>query len=98
MLDECKKNFEFSGNSISNGVMATAIHYDLPRATELRVQIYDLTGRVVRVLHEGRQNAGVHTLVWNGVDAAGHPVSAGFYFVVLEAENRRLTQKVVVIK
>jgi flagellar hook assembly protein FlgD len=78
--------------------MATAIHYDLPRATEARVQIYDLTGRVVRVLHDGRQNAGAHTLVWNGADAAGRSVSAGFYFVVLEAESRRLTQKIVVVK
>lgn len=82
----------------SHVAMATTIHYDLPRVTELRVQIYDLTGRVVLVLQAGRQNAGAHTLVWNGVDAAGHPVSAGFYFVVLEAENRRLTQKIVVVK
>ncbi|MGH7596330.1 MAG: FlgD immunoglobulin-like domain containing protein [bacterium] len=85
-------------NPFANGAMATTIHYDLPRAAELRVQIYDLTGRSVCVLHDGRQNAGTHTLVWNGADAAGRLVSAGFYFVVLEAENRRLTQKIVVVR
>jgi len=82
----------------SSSAMATTIHYDLLRATELRVQIYDLTGRTVRVLHDGRQNAGAHTLVWNGADAAGRPVSAGFYFVVLEAGNRKVAQKVLVVK
>jgi hypothetical protein len=80
-----------------SGVAAT-IHYDLPNATVARVRIYDLTGRVVRVLRDGWQNAGAHALVWNGADAAGRPVSAGFYFVVLEADNGRLTQKLAVIK
>ncbi len=93
-----RPNFPNPFSAGSNGVMATTIHYELPRATELRVQIYDLTGRVVRVLHAGRQNAGAHTLLWNGADAASQPVSAGFYFVVLEAENTRLTQKIVVVK
>jgi flagellar hook assembly protein FlgD len=53
---------------------------------------------VARILQDGRQTAGAHALRWDGADAAGNLVSTGFYFVVLEAENRRLMQKILVMK
>jgi len=78
--------------------MGTAIHYELPKASLTRVAIYDLHGRIVRILQEGLQNAGAHTIVWNGANAGGGLVSNGYYFAVLESESRRLSQKILVVR
>jgi len=77
---------------------ATTIQYELSKPTRARVVVYDLNGRQVRVLHDGPQIAGSHTLAWNGASATGSLVGSGFYFVVLEAENQRLSQKISVVK
>lgn len=82
---------------LGNG-LATTIRYELPTAVLARVAVYDINGRLVRVLQDGRQNAGPQTLVWNGTDAAGNLASTGFYFVVLEAAQRRLSQKILLVK
>lgn len=76
----------------------TTIQYDLPKPTLARVAVYDLNGRLVRVLQDGPQTAGSHALAWNGFNATGSLVGSGFYFVVLEAESRRLSRKISVVK
>jgi hypothetical protein len=80
------------------GALATTIRYELPKPAPVRVAVYDLNGRLVRVLQEGQQTAGAHVLVWNGADAAGNLASSGFYFVVLEGERRKLSRKILVVK
>jgi len=74
------------------------IRYELPKPTQARVVVYDLNGRQVRVLHDGPQIVGSHALAWNGAGATGSLVGSGFYFVVLEAESRRLSRKISVVK
>jgi Zn-dependent metalloprotease len=82
----------------SNGSSATTIHYDLPAATTVSVSVYDLNGRLIRRLQEGLQPAGQYSVTWNGNDILGNLVSSGFYFVVLEAGERRLSQKILTVK
>jgi Zn-dependent metalloprotease len=88
----------FTLGSGSNGTAVTVIQYELPRATGVKVSVYDVTGRLIRVLREGFQTAGKHALTWNGEDTGGKFVSSGTYFLVLEAEGRRLNRKVLVVK
>jgi hypothetical protein len=88
----------FRIGAANGGAAVTMIRYELPKLTPVRVAVYDLNGRLVRVLQEGPQTAGVHALVWNGADAAGNLASSGFYFVLLETEGGRLAQKVLVVK
>jgi len=78
--------------------LATTIRYELPKPTLARIAVYDLNGRVVRILQDGVQSAGAHLVAWNGADASGNLASTGFYFVVLEAESRKLSQKILVVK
>ncbi|MCI0698715.1 T9SS type A sorting domain-containing protein [candidate division KSB1 bacterium] len=88
----------FRIGAANGGAAVTMIRYELPKLTPVRVAVYDLNGRLVRVLQEGPQTAGAHALVWNGADAAGNLASSGFYFVVLEAERRKLSRKILVVK
>jgi len=49
------------------------------------LEVYDVTGKKMITLVEDRWPAGYHTVVWNGRDERGMPVSAGVYFYRLRA-------------
>ncbi len=54
-----------------------AIPSDAPHAT---LRVFDAAGRLVRTLHDGAIQAGVHPFAWDGQDEAGQPVPAGTYY------------------
>jgi flagellar hook assembly protein FlgD len=57
--------------------------------------VYDIRGRLVRVLVDRPIGAGRHTVHWDGKDEHGDRVASGVYFVRLdvgsESEVRKLT-------
>jgi hypothetical protein len=73
----------------------TTIRFDLPQAGQTRLEIFNVAGRRVRVLENGKMNPGRYAPVWDGRDEAGRAVSPGVYFVRLEAGHFHATQKVV---
>ncbi|HET9886208.1 MAG TPA: metallophosphoesterase [bacterium] len=75
----------------------TSLSYSLPAASHARLVVFDVTGRQVATLLDGRKEAGRHRAEWNGTDSAGNRTVAGTYFVQLEANGERRTQKVVLM-
>jgi hypothetical protein len=73
----------------------TSIKFALSNPAQTRLEIYDTTGRLVRALVDAPMTAGVHTIVWNGLDDAGRPCGSGVYFYRLKAgafeQSRRMT-------
>ena len=64
---------------------ATLLRYRLEAASLVRLEIVDVTGRVVRVLLDGTpQAAGPHAERWDGCDSAGDRAPTGLYFVRLQ--------------
>lgn len=76
----------------------TQIHYSLPKKDEVRITIFNAIGRRVRVLVQGKQNAGHHHVVWDGRDDRGRLVSSGIYLCKLEASKMVATRKMVFLK
>ncbi|MGH7451762.1 MAG: FlgD immunoglobulin-like domain containing protein, partial [bacterium] len=76
----------------------TVIKYALPEAGEVNLRIYDMLGQTVRTLASGHQNAGIHTVVWNGRKDYGAPAVAGVYLYRLEAGNVVKTNKLILQK
>jgi len=66
----------------------TIIKYELPRPSEVSIQIYNLLGQRVRTLIEKRQAPGVYSLTWDGKDDRGIPVSSGVYFLQMQAGRK----------
>jgi len=62
----------------------TRIRFQLERAGDVKVGVYDVAGRPVRRLHAGRLEAGDHALVWDGTNDAGRNVASGVYYSRLE--------------
>jgi hypothetical protein len=71
------------------------IRYLLPSETEVRVQVFDVAGRQVRRLANGKQPAGIRTLEWNGRDDRDRQVSSGIYFIRLKLGSSVKTVRVV---
>lgn len=62
---------------------SAALRFGLARAGEVRLELFDVGGRRVRMLAEGVRSAGSHMVPWDGRDDGGRPVGAGIYFVRL---------------
>jgi hypothetical protein len=67
---------------------STTIPYEIADPGRVTVKLFDVVGRHVHTLHSGAAAAGLHRLVWDGLDSAGLSVSSGIYFVQLETTRR----------
>jgi len=76
----------------------TQITFKLPRINHINITIYDLLGRRVLTLTDGQYTAGQHTLIWNGRNSNGVPVSSGTYFVVARSAGNRQVNKLLLLK
>jgi len=63
----------------------TTITYDVAVAGNVRVEIYDVSGRLVRTVVNGHKDVGRHETSWNGRDGQGNPVHTGVYFYRMSA-------------
>ncbi|MFZ0390175.1 MAG: S8 family serine peptidase [Calditrichia bacterium] len=63
----------------------TTIAFDLPEASDVRLEIFDLNGRRVRTLANSRFAAGTQQVVWDGCEDSGQSVASGVYVVRLRA-------------
>ena len=77
----------------------TTIKYDLPRPSRVSLRIFDVSGRLVRVVvGSDMQQPGRHEAVWNGRDDSGRGVAAGLYFYRLTADSFTDTQRMLLVK
>jgi hypothetical protein len=77
---------------------ATTIRLALPRATDVSLSIYDVSGRLVRKLLEGPMPAGERDVGWDGRDDSGREVAAGLYLVRVEADDLTETGKLALLR
>jgi phosphodiesterase/alkaline phosphatase D-like protein len=58
----------------------TSIRYELAVAGQVQLMVYNLLGQQVVTLVESRQQAGFHTVTWNGLNSSHRSVASGVYF------------------
>jgi len=59
----------------------TTIAYSVPaEGARVSVKVYDISGRLIRTLHDGARAGGVYEQTWSGHDRTGRLVSSGIYF------------------
>ncbi|MFC1572083.1 FlgD immunoglobulin-like domain containing protein [Candidatus Eisenbacteria bacterium] len=83
--------------SRSNPIMGPSeISFEVPAAAQVRLALYDVTGRGVRTIADGMFSAGVHRVSWDGKDSSGQSVPAGVYFYNMQAPGFTATRRVIV--
>ncbi len=76
----------------------TTVRYELPTAGSVTLEIYDVTGRLVRTLVDAAQPAGLHTAMWDGRDEANGKLASGVYFCRLTTESGTLSNKMLLVR
>lgn len=76
----------------------TVIQYGLLRSSAVRIAIYNLLGQETATLIDTEQEAGLHTVIWDGRNNSGRRVPSGPYFLRLETQEYSATRKVSVMR
>jgi len=76
----------------------TSVVYGSPQAGAVRVAVYSVAGREVKVLVDGTVGAGYHEVVWDGRDGSGAPMASGVYFIRMDAPGYQGSVKAVLLK
>ncbi|MCL5019305.1 MAG: T9SS type A sorting domain-containing protein [Patescibacteria group bacterium] len=77
---------------------ATTIEYKLLKESAIDLTIYNIIGQEIRKLVNMVQNAGVHTVVWDGRDNRGSAVTSGIYLYKIDVDNFSDTRKLVLLR
>jgi len=85
--------FALSSNYPNPFNVRTLIEYQLPEASEVKLEVYNLMGEKVATLVDGGQQAGYRSLVW---DASN--MSSGLYFYKLSAGDFTETNRMMLVK
>lgn len=76
----------------------TNISYDLPEDVRVRLVVYDILGKEVRVLVDEPQVAGFYTIRWDGKNSVGGQASAGMYLMNLQTRTFSAVKKLILLK
>lgn len=71
----------------------TYISYELVEGSNVTLDVFDITGKKIQSMEQGKQFAGNHTIEFNG-----NNLQAGVYFYTLTAGENRVTKRMTVVK
>ena len=77
--------------------LETSIAFALPRPSLVRLEVVDVSGRLVRVLAGGPLSGGEHIYRWDGLTDAGHRAAAGTYFYRLRCDGKDASRRMVLL-
>ena len=96
-LDALPSSFTLGQNFPNPFNAETTISFDLPRAADITLTIFNAAGQMVKQW-QGYWSVGHHTLTWNGQSDDGNPVASGVYFYRLRTEHFTQTQKATLMR
>ena len=77
---------------------AVRISFALREKGSMSLRIYDVSGRLVRVLVDEVRESGWHEAVWDGRNEGGRPAASGIYFCRMQAPGYERAEKLVLLK
>jgi len=75
-----------------------SLNFTLSESGPVRLTLYDVNGRRVRLMADGAFSAGPHTIAWDGRDDGGGRVRAGIYWARMDAAGRQFTRRIVMLE
>ncbi len=76
----------------------TSIRFSLAQPEAVRLLVYDVNGRLVRTLVDGKRDAGLHVVDWDGTNDSGHRVGSGVFWTQMSAGSYVSNKKMVILK
>ena len=95
--DDLPSEFDLSQNYPNPFNPSTTIRYSLPEQSDIVLEIFNINGQLVRILANGLQQPGYHSVVWDGTNGAAIRVSSGIYFYRLRGAKYVSIRKMLLI-
>jgi hypothetical protein len=76
----------------------TQLQFTLPQDSQVRVEVMNVLGQPVKILVDGRMDAGTHRIVWDGSNNAGQEVVSGVYIVRMKGKGFTQTREMLFVK
>jgi len=77
---------------------STKLDFSLPEDEFVTIQIYNLTGQLIRTITQDFYTAGDYSLQWNGITSNGQAAPSGMYFTRIQTKSFNKTIKMVLMK
>jgi len=91
------KIFSLSQNYPNPFNPSTTIQYDIPKATEVKIEIYNTLGQKVRTLVNENKPAGSYKIVWDGRNDSSEPAPSGIYIYIMTTSEFKQSHKMLLI-
>jgi flagellar hook assembly protein FlgD len=100
MSDRMISSFTLLGNYPNPFNPSTTIKFNVANdATGIaRINIYSVSGQLIRVLFASVNGIGDYEVFWNGTDMNGKSVPSGTYIYILDMNNTLLSGKMTLLK
>ncbi|WP_460057645.1 beta strand repeat-containing protein [Spirochaeta dissipatitropha] len=76
----------------------TILQYRITEPGSVTIQVFNLAGDLINVLHRGPQGSGMHTVSWDGTNMGGRAVTRGIYFIRVVAPGIDEYRRVMVVR
>ena len=77
----------------------TTIEYEVPFSMDVVLNVYDISGKLVKTLVNDMKNTGKHSIVWDGTTQYGNSVANGMYiYKLISSENISISNKMILLK
>jgi len=93
-----KFNYRLSQNYPNPFNPTTNISFEIPKSTNVKLEIFNLLGEKVNTLLNDVLISGKHSVVWNGENNAGNLVASGVYFYRIIADDFISVKKMMYLR
>ncbi|MFH1144531.1 MAG: FlgD immunoglobulin-like domain containing protein [Candidatus Eisenbacteria bacterium] len=76
---------------------SATIRFNMASEGPVKIAIYDVSGRLIKTLHDGKAEAGEHSLTWDGTDNTGNPVNGGIFWMDMTTKTWESSKRVVLL-
>jgi flagellar hook assembly protein FlgD len=77
---------------------STKISFELSNDDIIELNVYDLTGNLIKNITSQNYTAGRHSLNWNGTDNYNNPVPSGVYIYQIKTSDNSESKKMMLLK
>jgi hypothetical protein len=98
IVDIAPSSFNLKQNYPNPFNPSTNIEFEMMVQSDIKIEIFDVTGGYITTLYKGFAGPGVHKLTWNGINDKGQIISSGVYFYKMTADNFVQTRKLLFAK
>lgn len=95
---EVPTKFEMSQNYPNPFNPATKINVSITKTANVKIIVYDITGKEVAVLANTVMNAGKYVIDWNAANSSAGALSSGVYFYRITAGSFTDVKKMMLLK